>query len=420
MFKLLIISFLLSTLTVLHGREKSPSVSYGPVVKGETRLKLSSSDFDIRVENSSDFKIKTRLIDPSLEWVRVEKGLLLPRMKLEVLIDSEDPALTFFYQDRVMAPQKIKNTSYLQVFVSLFDPSPIEVYRKDKLVAQIEVSPKDGAAGTLVDYSCAPYGLKTKGTEDIFFSAGCNLIKSGPIGGETGLLEVHWTTPNLKPTSDKSSPYLTNLTLDHLSRIQLQDSRGEPHEIELSADVPRRVHRLKTAVGFGPHVMTSREGAKSSENDLTSPLLFYGRFTLTPETSFRFFNALFYAGSLFNKFGLYFAYDVGSAYDGRLKVTPLLGLQAISFKSEFSSRTHTRGIYPQGVEFVYNHAFGLKNYKLIFGAFLSPDSNDKYRNTWVRFGKKIFWEVNYLSWGRDERYSKQWGLSVGIPFMSFF
>jgi hypothetical protein len=97
-----------------------------------------------------------------------------------------------------------------------------------------------------------------------------------------------------------------------------------------------------------------------------------------------------------------------------------LGLQAITFKSEFSSRARTRGIYPQGLEFVYNHAFGLKNYKFIFGAFLSPDSSDEYRNTWVRFGKKVFWEINYLSWGHDDLYSKQWGLSVGVPFMSFF
>jgi hypothetical protein len=420
MFKFTAIIFFFCLVTNSLASDVVPIITSGSVKTGENRLDISSDDFLIDIENLSNLKIKSRLVAQSLQWVRVKKSVLLPRMKLEVLVDTKSPNLSLVYLDQAVLPQQIKKVSYFQFFVSLFHPSPIDIYLADELVAKITISPKKNSQGLLVDYSCTPYSLEVEGAENIFLSAGCNLTKSGSIGQEHGLLEVHWSSPNLELLNGKKSPYLTNLTLQHSSVISLKDNHGDNFEIKLKAKVPRRVHRLKTAVGFGPHVMTSREGDETSANDITSPILFYGRFTLTPETSFRFFNAFFYSGSFFNKFGLYFAYDVGSGLDGRLTVTPLLGLQAISFKSEFSSRTHTRGIYPQGLELVYNHAFGLENYKLILGAFLSPDSSDEYRNTWVRFGKKVFWEINYLSWGHDDLYSKQWGLSVGVPFMSFF
>ena len=106
--------------------------------------------------------------------------------------------------------------------------------------------------------------------------------------------------------------------------------------------------------------------------------------------------------------------------DNRIVVTPLLGIQGITFKSEFAKDTFSEVIYPQGFEIVYKHAFGLKNYQLVYGMFLSPSSREDYKNAWLRFGKGMFWEVNYLSWKKNSSYAKAWGLSVGLPFMSFF
>jgi hypothetical protein len=75
-------------------------------------------------------------------------------------------------------------------------------------------------------------------------------------------------------------------------------------------------------------------------------------------------------------------------------------------------------IFPQGFEVVYRHAFGLRNYHLIYGMFLSTASDGSYENIWLRFGQKVFWELNWINWKYEDRQATSYGLSVGIPFLS--
>ena len=99
--------------------------------------------------------------------------------------------------------------------------------------------------------------------------------------------------------------------------------------------------------------------------------------------------------SFFNNAGFYFAYNMGSAYDGMVNLTPLLGLQAINIRNSDADLTFNDVIAPQGFELSWNHALGKKNFLVVFGTFLSPGNTVDYKNFWIRWGKGMFWELNY-------------------------
>jgi hypothetical protein len=184
--------------------------------------------------------------------------------------------------------------------------------------------------------------------------------------------------------------------------------------------VPERLPRIRTALGLGPYVLSSREGDDQTPGLLAPSIMLYGKFDLTDTNSLRFFEAYFQQETLFNNFGLYYAYDVGAAFDRRILMSLNLGFQGVQFRHKTKGKLDNMIIFPQGLELVYRHAFGLQNYNLVYGMFLPTSMQEDYRNVWLRFGKRTFIEWNYLSWHRKDRFVQAWGLSVGFPFMTLF
>ncbi len=393
---------------------------------GERRMELSSQDFEIKVDKLSPGlsevpSMSFRLVEESLQWVRLNRVLLLPRMHLEIEApDLEGDLSAQYLGTRFVAQRTAEGRQLLRFHYLLFTPRPITLFSGQGPLATVYVQAQTDTPIHLIDYSCSPYSLRVTGLDAHFLSAGCLLERSGRFGREQCHLKVLLATPNLGLGSQVSTPLTLHLDHGQSSQFQLQSLDDQTQTVSVQAQVPAHVPRLRLATGFGPHSLFYREQGLGEKTRFTSPFLLYGRLTLGEETSFRFFNGLFYHGSLFNKWGLYFAYDMASALDYRLTVTPLLGLQTVTYRSEFSSRESTKGIYPQGFEFVYRHPFGLENYSLTYGVFLSPITNEHYRNTWLRFGRRVFWEINYLSWRDDSFYVKAWGLSLGFPIATFF
>jgi hypothetical protein len=151
---------------------------------------------------------------------------------------------------------------------------------------------------------------------------------------------------------------------------------------------------------------------------LAPSLMIYGKFDLTETASLKAFDALLYSKSLFNNSGLYFSYDLASLFDNKIFINALLGFQGIHYSFDRkTTNTVFEIIYPQGFEVLYKHAFGLENYNLFYGMFLST-GQQRYTNAWVRFGKRSFVELNYIDWGLDSNHIQMVGLSVGIPFIN--
>ena len=136
--------------------------------------------------------------------------------------------------------------------------------------------------------------------------------------------------------------------------------------------------------------------------------------------SIRGFDAAVWKKSTFNNAGVYFASDIASILDGKLTITTLLGMQHLYFQFDKKYETISEPIFPQGIEFLYKHAFGIKNYIVSGGAFISPSETIDYQNIWIRWGKNYFWELNYIYWGKDQFDAGMYGLSIGLPFKGFF
>ncbi len=51
---------------------------------------------------------------------------------------------------------------------------------------------------------------------------------------------------------------------------------------------------------------------------------------------------------------------------------------------------------------------------------MSPDAALDYNNIWVRFGKGIFYELNYIKWAAEGSSTESYGLSIGLPLFSAF
>lgn len=421
--KWLALFLMLSSFHCLAQNDSIPSISFGPMVIGENRIPLQASDFIIRT--NGDLPVEANLQEETLQWIRYNKTLLLPRMKIVLKVPKESAArLHVIYGGKTLLFQQDKDFSFISFYFSLFDPSPISIFRQGKLASTLRLDSRNRKSAeqerTLIDYSCAPYGLNITGINNEFFSAGCLSTHQGNFGDETSTLEVLWISPDLELAGNPPAPYVINMKAGIPAQIEVEDKKGEIRTLTISANFPHRFHRLKTALGFGPYIYQSFESKIEGKRTYAFPIMLYGNLTLAPSSSIRFFDAFIYNKSNFNNAGAYFAYDLGSALDNRFKIIPLLGLQAISFRQADGGKSYSSLLYPQGFEFVYSHAFGLKNYSLVYGMFISTASSEPYKNLWIRFGRKVFGELNYISWKKNGHYAKTWGLSIGLPFFSIF
>ena len=106
--------------------------------------------------------------------------------------------------------------------------------------------------------------------------------------------------------------------------------------------------------------------------------------------------------------------------DGRFSFVPLLGIQGLYFKHQNAPKADNNLIFPQGFEMVFRHAFNIENYVIVYGMFISTDKAEDYTNTWVRWGKNYFWELNYINWGKGKYKTQMFGLSIGFLLGQWF
>jgi len=113
--------------------------------------------------------------------------------------------------------------------------------------------------------------------------------------------------------------------------------------------------------------------------------MIYSNFRLFKEIYIRGFNTIVAKKSIFNNLGLYFASDLAKVMDKNL-----LDMQLLYFQFDSKSKIINGPIFPQGIELNYNYAFGIENYLIGGGSFLSPSESYDYQNLWVRWNKGIF------------------------------
>jgi hypothetical protein len=376
-------------------------------ISEKNKIKLRFKDFRVVTDlDPADYSIN--FLPKSLHWTRHEKVLLLPQVKVQILINQSAAFLSLRYKGKTYLFQNHGDKGKVTFIYSLFESDPIEIFNLGKPFGTMRINSLSAEnvhlpqnRTTLVDYSCTKYQLQVYGIEGHYFSIGCQLLRTGKFGKEKGSLQLHWTAPNFTLLDGSKPPFVSHMNSSKPTKVAVVNTiTGKKSVLTIRAKVPGHLARLKTAIGFGPYIFQSTHKAKQEDPTWTIPIMAYANFFLTPKTSFRGFEAFIYNKSYFNNLGIYFAYNVGSAFDNQLTILPLVGFQHIMISHDANSKTHSKVIFPQGFEVVYSHAFGMPDYHLVYGMFLSPSSGEGYQNLWIRFGKRI------LNW------SPKWGVVI--------
>ena len=239
------------------------------------------------------------------------------------------------------------------------------------------------------------------------------------------MLEITWISPELKVLNAQAPPYYAAFLNNLPVKVEVQNIKTKEFKtIEISAKIPKRLHRLFTAYGFGPYslhtkILEKEEIITEKKVDVAPALFLYANYKISETNSIRGFNAAIFQESVFDNAGMYLGSDFGFSLDNRFYMTTLLGVQYLYFQFDKESPQISEAIFPQGLEFMYRHAFDIPNYIISGGFFVSTSETIDYENIWLRWGKNYFWELNLISWANDEFEATTWGLSVGFPFKGF-
>lgn len=416
MIRLLILFFLISSIST--NSLMAQSLELEKTAVAENRVNVNLSDFLLIHQNNF---VKLHFVESSVKWIRNEANLLVPRALLAISFSEgvDHNKLIISHNNRPFFPTRSSlKDSHIEIYLDLFNPGSLQIFEGDKKIDEIIIQASSTTANRdkqLIDYSCSPYQIKIVGIDDEYLSIGCKLEKFGELGSEKPRLEITISSTNLVALNGARPPFKAFLNNHDPVELHLKNQAGLSKNISISAVLPERIYRLNTALGLGPYMYSASNEIFAHSNKPATSFMIYGKFDLTTSSSLKFFNSATYARTLFNNAGLYFSYDLAEILDGRILLNTLLGFQGLHFKFNSESKTHFDVIYPQGFELTYRHAFNQENYHLTYGLFISRGSYD-YTNTWLRYGKKVFYEINYISWHRQENDYKTWGLSIGFPF----
>lgn len=414
-------AFLISLITFLsHDFAQAQTFTIGQFSIGKSSLKLDFKDFEILKKHDD---IHVNFIEDTLQWIRPETNLLTPRVLLKITLPESYHPIYIKYQNQIIFPVLSQHQLTTQIYVNLFHPESIEIFQNDKILDSINIHAKsvqNSEYKQWIDKTCTPYQVKISGLDSEYSSIGCKLHRIGSIGSERPRLELTFTSPNLMTPSGATPPFSFNLNdTSPLKTVLINKSSQEKKSVSISAELPDRIYRLKTAFGFGPYFFSSSYQDHRQGPDSAFSVMLYGKYDLTETSSFKAFDALVYNHSFFNNSGLYYSNDIARAFDGEFILGALIGFQGLHYKYDDGYNTEFGIIFPQGFELTYNNPFGLKNNYISYGMFLST-TQETYRNIWLRYGSKIFYEINYIAWGKEKSAINMWGLSVGIPLFKAF
>ena len=408
----------------VHIQLQGQTLSIGDYNIGSAPIALNLSDFRF---HKKDPRTQIKFIENSLFWNRSEKNLVTPMIMVQISVSNPQKPIQIKFADQIIIPVFKDGFSISSVYINLFSTTPIEIFEGTDKVDEIliySVSILSSRNQKIwIDHTCLPYQVQFSGVDTEYVSIGCHIDRVGQFGQEKPRLEVTLALTNIEPNLKSSALQnkATTFYFEETAEIKTElfhtaDKKQIP--ISMKAALPEKISRVRLAMGLGPYSFTAADKNNSLGPKSSLSYMLYGKFGLTETTSFKAFDALIYDGTLFNNSGLYYSFDVARILDGRITVGTLLGFQGLHFKYDENSLTEFEVIFPQGAEITYQHPFGQINSYLNYGMFLST-TNEPYKNIWLRYGQKIFYEINYITWGKELSKTEMWGLSIGFPIAQF-
>lgn len=387
--------------------------------------------------------VEARLGEKSFEWVRAIEVLAIPRARLLLRVrDAEGGRITHAgFSHPLVSDEGQENAWAAEIPVALIsgerNPVEIRIRRAGKEIAgklELRFKPRARAATPRVflDPSCSRFDMRIEalaaeqGNDAQWVYVGCRLIVAEGDAHRTPTLESYVFWDNVGQSLElggietpASSPSLWALRLPAKAAPVRLKASGQG--LVLRYSVPERLRLGSIGLGLGPY--TYFFDGLGNTTDTVAPLLtVYGSFFLTESMRFVAFSAASISQNSSGDLGVYLNTENFRIFDRRLGIYLLLGGHVIGFQSNGSF--YAIPGFPQGMELIYSDAFG-KGRNLSLGGFLYPEISGKaYTNAWLRWGGRIFGEINYISWrekiGESPIYSRSVGLSFGMPIGRFY
>ncbi len=401
------------------------TLSIGDYNIGSSPIQIDLSDFHFK---NNDSRVKSNFVENSLFWTRSEKNLVTPMVMVQIAIENPKGAIQVRFEDQVIIPVLKNGVASTSIQLNLFSTTTIEIFEESNKIDEIQIHSKPisdlRTQKVWIDHTCLPYQVRFSGIQTEYVSIGCRVERIGQFGQERPRLEITLVSTNIDSnlisSYKKSTP--TTFYFEETAEIKTElfhKIEKKPVPVMMSAQLPEKISRVRLALGLGPYSFTASANNSSLGPRTSFSYMLYGKLSLTETTSIKAFDALIYDGTAFNNSGLYYSFDIARVLDGRITVGTLLGFQGLHYKYDDNNPTEFEVIYPQGLELTYQHPFGKINSYLNYGMFLST-SQEPYKNIWLRYGQKVFYEINYITWGKELSKIEMWGLSLGFPVAQFF
>ncbi|HCM39838.1 MAG: hypothetical protein A2X97_14840 [Bdellovibrionales bacterium GWA1_52_35] len=395
--------------------------------------------------------VKAELEAASLEWVRVNDLLVVPRARLFVSVEGIDAGRVMNAGFSQAFWKNASGLSEVKLPVALIsgEGNPIEIVLKkdgreyrERLFLEFQPRHPGSSPRMFIDPSCSKFGL----TENSIFSStkpgrpgqknswayiGCRLVQTEGLGHRTSSLEtfVFWDNVGqeieiggIRTPSSASSVWALRLHSEP-GKVNLRAGQGQfDHKIALSYRVPQEFHRGAISLGLGPYSYFYRNSSYETSNWTIMPT-FYLSYAVTETMRVVAFDATTLNEQFISDLGIYVNSEYIRTLDRRFVLNLMLGVHFIGFKDQ---QYYFKVGAPQGVEMIYTDFLGAGR-NLSLGGFIYPAIQGKsYYNTWLRWGSgQLFGEVNFISWEEkiDEKEfsARSLGVTLGfpIPFLRF-
>jgi hypothetical protein len=189
-------------------------------------------------------------------------------------------------------------------------------------------------------------------------------------------------------------------------------------KIKLRYQVAPELHNLTISMGIGPYSYGFRGNGEERTQTVISPTL-YGSYFITDDIHVVGFGLTTLGPHNYTDLGLYLRLEYFRFLDRRGSLNLLIGGHVIGF--EALDQFYGVVSAPQGFELMYRDVFQ-RGKNLTAGAFIYPlISGNAYYNLWVRWGRQVFFELNYIAWHAQPKQapyqSTSFGASVGFPLL---
>ncbi len=360
----------------------------------------------------------------SLEWVRVNDVLVVPRARLRVRVASgarlevEHAGFTQSGSSELLLPVALLSGERAENSLRLRIKEASGKTREGVFAIRFRAPPAAASGLIGTDASCSRFELAIVPENPARYTgwiyAGCRLVEVKDLDGSAASLEIHLLWDGV--------PGATALRL-----IKAGPESGETvvaagsERVRVSYRLPTRLHHAYLGAGIGPYHVHFDGGDDSTEG-LTAMLTLYSAYAFTETMRVVAFDALTFNQYLPTDLGFYFSSEQVRTIDRRLSINLMLGVHFTGFRS--------RGQYfllpgaPQGLE-VIGYDILKRNHNLVVGAFVYPEIGGKeYYNFWLRWGPPgLFGEFNFISWKEKVNevpfQSRSIGVSVGFPLARF-